>query len=189
MWKPGFEHGNIQVGYIDGLARRFWQGNENHRGTPGKPGRVATLVEEEGELTYGVAMEVQGEEALDYLNNREMKLGGYEQRVKMFHPLNKTIPPTPILVYIANANSSSWLGPAPPEEIAQQVIQSKGPSGHNVEYVIRLAMWVHQTLPGIVDRHLFKILGIMLSSSSGWLCGLIGIYLKVGVIDRDCPIQ
>ena len=36
----------------------------------GKPGRVATLVEEQGEVTHGIAMELKGEEALDYLNNR-----------------------------------------------------------------------------------------------------------------------
>ena len=55
---------------MEGLARRFWQGNETHRGVPGAPGRVATLVEEREAVTHGMAMELKGEEALDYLNNR-----------------------------------------------------------------------------------------------------------------------
>ena len=55
---------------MEGLARRFWQGNETHRGVPGAPGRVATLVEEREAVTHGIAMELKGEEALDYLNNR-----------------------------------------------------------------------------------------------------------------------
>ena len=157
VWKPGFEHGHLETGYIGGFARRFWQGNENHRGIPGKPGRVATLIEEQGELTYGVAMELKGEEALDYLNNREMKLGGYEQKLTTFHPINSSKLSFPVLVYIANTNSTSWLGPAGPEKIAEQVLHSSGPSGHNVEYVMRLAMWVHQTLPHVRDKHLFDI--------------------------------
>ncbi len=57
-------------GYVEGYARRFWQGNETHRGQPGQPGRVATLVEEAGTSTYGLALELKGEDALEYLNNR-----------------------------------------------------------------------------------------------------------------------
>ena len=49
VWKPGFQHGKILVGSVRGFARRLWQGNETHRGSPGKPGRVATLVEQEQE--------------------------------------------------------------------------------------------------------------------------------------------
>ena len=102
-------------------------------------------------------MELKGEKALDYLNNREMKLGGYEQKLTTFHPINPNKPSFPVLVYIANENSTSWLGPAEPEVIAEQVLHSEGPSGHNVEYVMRLAMWVHQALPSVVDEHLFAI--------------------------------
>ena len=58
------------LGFVTGLARRFWQGNETHRGVPGSPGRVATLVEEKEAVTHGIALELKGEEALDYLNNR-----------------------------------------------------------------------------------------------------------------------
>ena len=179
VWKPGFEHGNLEIGYIEGFARRFWQGNENHRGIPGKPGRVATLIEEKGEVTYGVAMELTGEEALDYLNNREMKLGGYEQRITMFHAINSTKPPIPVLVYIANENSTSWLGPAKPEEIAMQVINSSGPSGHNVEYVMRLAMWVHHTLPNVMDEHLFEIEENLLSQIE-WKGMVLEDFMEIG---------
>ena len=156
VWKPGFQHGRILVGKVNGFARRFWQGNETHRGTPGRPGRVATLIEEAGD-THGVAMELTGEEALDYLNNREMTLGGYIQRITLFHSAEAKHPPIPVLVFVATPKSSFWLGPAPASEIAEQVLVSSGPSGHNVEYVLRLADWVHDTLPGVWDEHLFNI--------------------------------
>jgi cation transport protein ChaC len=87
LWKPGFKHGKALVGSVRGFARRMWQGNETHRGTPGKPGRVATLVEDKKDETHGVAMELQGEEALDYLNQREMTLGGYSSQFTLFPPV------------------------------------------------------------------------------------------------------
>jgi len=157
VWKPGFQHGKILVGKVQGFARRFWQGNETHRGVPGKPGRVATLIEEQGVETYGVAMELTGDEALDYLNNREMTLGGYIQKITLFHTADSKHAPFPVLVFVATPKSSYWLGPAESHVIAEQVIGSSGPSGHNVEYVLRLADWFHQMLPNVYDDHLFSI--------------------------------
>lgn len=157
VWKPGFQHGQTAIGYVEGLARRFWQGNETHRGVPGKPGRVATLVEEKEAITHGLAMELKGEEALDYLNNREMTLGGYLQKIATFHPTEKEVPPFPVLVFIATPQSAHWLGPACPKEIAKQVVSSRGPSGHNVEYVVKLADWLRRTFPEVWDDHLYTL--------------------------------
>lgn len=157
VWKPGFQPGQTAIGYVEGLARKFWQGNETHRGVPGKPGRVATLVEEKQAITHGVALELKGEEALDYLNNREMTLGGYIQEFVTFHPTHKEIPPFPVLVFIATPQSKHWLGPTCESLIAKQVVDSCGPSGHNVEYVVKLAMWLRETFPKVWDDHLYTI--------------------------------
>lgn len=35
-WKPGFDYKRVIKGFIQGYSRVFWQGNETHRGTPGK---------------------------------------------------------------------------------------------------------------------------------------------------------
>ena len=126
VWKPGFSPGRTLVGSFEGFARRFWQGNETHRGSPGAPGRVATLVEERGVLTHGMALELRGEEALDYLNNREMTLGGYSQKITMFQPIpGVSVQPFPVLVFVATPVSKYWLGPADPQVIAEQVTNMK----------------------------------------------------------------
>ena len=74
-----------------------------------------------------MALELQGEEALEYLNNREMTLGGYSQQITLFHPAaapdQAPPPPFPVLVFVASPNSGPyWLGPASPQEIAEQVL-------------------------------------------------------------------
>ena len=38
-----------------------------------------------------------------------------------------------------------------------QVVYSEGNTGHNVEYVLRLAEWIRDTMPDVEDDHLFSL--------------------------------
>lgn len=153
-WHPGFQHGASAVGHIEHYVRRFWQGNSTHRGIPGKPGRVATLVQEEGGITWGVAYELKGEDALRYLENREVSLGGYTTAVVSFFPREAGLEPFPVLLYIATPANREWAGQAPMHEIATQITQCSGPAGHNVEYLLRLADFMREKVPEGYDEHL-----------------------------------
>ena len=59
------------------------------------------------------------------------------------------------VVYIATPGNPNYLGPAPLDEIAAQVLRSEGPSGHNVEYVTRLAASLR--LMDADDAHVFGL--------------------------------
>merc|ERR1712142_120809 len=157
-WNPGFTYGKSVIGSIQGFSRRFWQGNTTHRGVPGKPGREATLVEDSVEAsTYGVAFQLLGESALEYLNKREVTLGGYATHITLFQPRDPTVAPFPVLLFVATPSNEHWLGKGPLDQIAHQVVHSSGNSGHNVEYVLKIAMWQRHFLPDIQDDHLYTL--------------------------------
>jgi len=156
-WHPGFEYSNQQLGFIRGFSRKFWQGNISHRGTELKPGRVATLIEEDEAITWGRAFELTGEKALQYLEQRECKLGGYRTLITTFYSRNGVMPPLPVFLYIATADNNQWMGPAPVSDIAAQVTECRGAAGHNIEYVIRLADFFRDHLPEVHDDHLFSL--------------------------------
>jgi cation transport protein ChaC len=165
IWNPGFEYSKCITGYIRGYDRRFWQGNVVHRGTESKPGRVATLIENKEGITWGVAYKITGDLALQYLDQRECKLGGYETTYTKFYPRIATEHSAmsgeafPVLLYIATSSEHNryWLGEDKLEMIAQQIVESRGMAGHNVEYLVRLAMFMREELPGIYDEHIFEL--------------------------------
>lgn len=160
VWKPDFAYRRSKIGYIKGYKRRFWHGDDFHRGDKEKPGRVATLVEDQEACTWGVAYEVtdsQIEESLQYLNIREVKLGGYVTEMVEFIPREKGQGSLPALVYIATSDNPIYLGPASNQEIAAQIAICSGKTGHNIEYLVRLAEFMRIYCPEAEDDHLFGI--------------------------------
>lgn len=138
VWRPDFPHVERRPGWVAGYVRRFWQGSTDHRGVPGAPGRVVTLVPEPRARCWGVAYRVppgEREVVLARLDRREK--GGFERRrVAVRFGADGA---RAALVYVAGPSNPNYLGPAPLDAIAEQVRRSRGPSGENAEYVLRLA--------------------------------------------------
>ncbi len=157
VWRPGFAHSEALPGFVRGWVRRFWQGSVDHRGVPERPGRVVTLIPDASEVAcWGMAYRVEPaarEEVLANLDHREV--GGFDRRELDVHFGDSTRPSVRGFVYVASQANPNYLGPAPVSEIARQVRRSRGPSGSNSEYVLRLADWLRDV--GAVDDHVFRV--------------------------------
>ncbi len=158
VWRPDFESHEHHPAVLRGWARRFWQGSTDHRGVPGAPGRVVTLVKAPGEWCGGRAFGLSADQAaatLPKLDHRER--GGYARDCLEIELRDGRI--VTALVYRALPNNPSWLGPASAHAIATQVVQSVGPSGPNPEYVLRLETALAAS--GYADAHLTAICDAM----------------------------
>lgn len=158
VWRPSFPYEEMKPAYIRGWTRRFWQGSTDHRGLPGAPGRVVTLVRESESHCWGMAYRIaaaRAESVLLHLDHREK--GGYERHREPLHfaqEAHRAVRPVG-LVYLANEQNPNYLGPASLDEIASQVRGSHGPSGSNREYVLRLARSLREI--GAHDPHVFAL--------------------------------
>ena len=108
-----------------------------------------------------------------YLDHRER--GGYTTHEVLFHPKHdllggsdhgnqqqQCVPKVStftVLAYIATKLNPNYLGPAPIQDLAKQVVDSRGPSGCNTEYMLNLALAMRQIAPGVKDEHLFSLEG------------------------------
>jgi glutathione-specific gamma-glutamylcyclotransferase len=164
VWRPAFAHAERRAGFVRGFQRRFWQGSTDHRGVPGAPGRVVTLLPApEHERCWGTVYRIApGHEAeiLASLDLREQ--GGYERRRVEVTCTEGSI--SDALVYLATPHNPEWLGEAPLELIAAQIRRSVGPSGPNVEYVLRLAEALASM--GAEDEHVEELAGLLRRGSS-----------------------
>ncbi|XP_077587821.1 glutathione-specific gamma-glutamylcyclotransferase 1-like [Stigmatopora nigra] len=160
VWKPDFKYQNCKIGYIKGYKRRFWQGDDYYRGDKDNLGRIATLVEDQQACTWGVAYEIpeaEKEKAFEYLNMREVEVGGYITEMLEFFPRESGEDTVHALVYTGTTDHPTYVGPASYQEIADQIAICSGKTGHNVEYLLKLAEFMHHHCPEVKDDHLFGI--------------------------------
>jgi cation transport protein ChaC len=143
---------------IIGWQRRFWQGSDDHRGTPQQPGRVVTLIASALNECSGMAYKVT-QDVFEHLDHRE-KNGYLRYEVDIYfkglkHDNIKNAEYKKGLIYIAHEDNAAFLGDASDHEIAQQIHRSSGPSGQNRDYVFQLAEAL-QAL-GDSDEHVASI--------------------------------
>lgn len=137
IWRADFPFAERKAAYITGWSRRFWQGSTDHRGVPGAPGRVVTLVAIPDSICWGMAYRLTHENleaTLNHLDYREK--GGYE---RLSLPIRfQDDRSARAITYHATPDNHNYLGEADLVNVARQVLGASGPSGDNVEYVLEL---------------------------------------------------
>ncbi|KAJ3362830.1 hypothetical protein GGF32_005231 [Allomyces javanicus] len=171
--------------WIFGYGSLIWKvdfpvvDRHDHRGVPGAPGRVVTLIPldewkqmkdehraPEDCVTWGMAYRLpddQVDEVLAHLRHRE-KDGYTEHHVDIFQHQADTEPIiSKAICFIGTTKNSSFHGYKPLHELAQQITTAKGPSGPNDEYLLNLARAMHELAPEAVDHHLYELEARVLS--------------------------
>lgn len=157
IFRPGFEFAERRRAWVASWTRRFWQASPDHRGTPERPGRVVTLVREDGGWCGGTAYRVDpaGAEAiLAALDAREQ--AGFERvRLALYERPGESASFAEAITYIAGPSNPHYGGELDDERLAAWIREARGPSGANADYAREL----HAALRGlgIHDPHVEAI--------------------------------
>lgn len=107
------------------------------------------------DLVWGVAYHIDPakvKEVQEYLDIRE--INGYSIQYTPFHPADHQQADIRCLVYIGMPDNPQFLGALDPQQVAQKINQSKGPSGENREYLLNLEQALLELSPDSKDDHI-----------------------------------
>lgn len=91
-------------------------------------------------------------EVQQYLDIRE--INGYSIQYTPFHPADRSEPDIKCMVYIGMPDNPQFLGALDPQEVAEKINESVGPSGENREYLLNLETALLTLSPDSQDHHI-----------------------------------
>jgi cation transport protein ChaC len=156
IWRPAIPFAERRRARARGYERRFFQGSPDHRGVPEAPGRVVTLLHHPPGACVGVAYRVPDADTDHVLHTLDVREQGGYTRLELEIDVEGPDPRTLVaLTYVATPDNPHWLGDAPLLDIARHIARSRGPSGDNREYLLRLAAALREL--DADDTHVFAL--------------------------------
>lgn len=138
IYRPSFSFVERVPATLRGVARRFSQRSDDHRGTSERPGRVVTLRAQAGASVRGVAFRFERSEAAAIIAGLdERERAGYERVVREVSLDDGRA--ARAIVYIAPAGNDWDAGEESDAAIAAIIGSARGPSGTNADYLRQLA--------------------------------------------------
>lgn len=106
---------------------------------------------------WGVAYRITADkvtEVKEYLDIRE--INGYSIHYAPFQPADGSAT-IKTLVYIGTPDNEQFVGPQDPQELAEHIFKSEGPSGLNKEYLLNLDTALNDLTPESGDVHIHDL--------------------------------
>jgi cation transport regulator ChaC len=166
LWRPGFAFEERRAAVVRDYQRRLDQGSPDHRGTPARLGRVATLLRAPGAACGGAVYRLAERDApaiLEALDVREQ--GGYDRLSLPAELIGGDGPGGAVtaITWVASPGNTYHLGPAPLEVMTAQIRAAVGPSGANLEYALRLDATLREL--GFEDPHVAAVAAALRASA------------------------
>lgn len=156
IYRPSFPFVEQRPATLRGFARSFSQASDDHRGTAELPGRVVTLHARERSAVRGIAYRFARHDAdavfADLDVREQAGYGPCRVTIELAEAAASASAPERVasvvaIAYIAPPGNGWDVGFEPIEATVERILVARGPSGTNVDYLLRLA----EALRGLGD--------------------------------------